>query len=58
MDLLGDAENSTFYRTQLNMKSRVTPQFSGNRVLKECLFSQGFQRMDILGDAENPTFYR
>ena len=43
MDILGDAENSTSYKAQLKMNPRVTPRLSGNRVLKKCLLSQGFQ---------------
>ena len=42
MDILGDAENPTLDRAQLKMNPRVTSRFSRNRVLKECLFSQGF----------------
>ena len=43
MDVLGDAENPTLRRAQLKINAGVTPRFSRNRVLKECLFSQDFR---------------
>ena len=42
-DILGDVENPRFIGLNLKMNPRQAPGFPCNRVLKECLFSQGFQ---------------
>ena len=58
MDILGDAENPTFYRAQVKMNCRAHPTIFLKSGFERVLVVPGISRMDILGNAENPTFYR
>ena len=58
MDILGDAENHTFYRARLKMNPRVTAQFFLKLGFQRMLVFPRNSRMDVLGAAKNPTFYR
>ena len=58
MDILGDAENHTFYRARLKMNPRVTAQIFLKLGFERMLVFPRNSKMDILGAAKNPTLHR